>query len=124
MQETHRRSQTVFQMVGTPAGDSQTVCDGAKTVWAPAKGSKTVFDGVRDCLALLQTNWESPEIAQTVLVRRGMYGSLLHVSRRSGRLSGTIADSLGVSCRCNSGLRDCMETSQTAMGSAAGAAPV
>ncbi|KAH3690549.1 hypothetical protein DPMN_191220 [Dreissena polymorpha] len=124
MQETHRRSQTVSQMVGAPAGDSQTVCDGAKTVWAPAQGSKTVFDGVRDCLALLQTNKESPEIAQTVLVRRRMYGSLLHVPRWSGRLSGTIADSLGVSFRCHSGLRDCMKTSQTVMGSAAGASPV
>ncbi|KAH3776423.1 hypothetical protein DPMN_177848 [Dreissena polymorpha] len=38
-----------------PAGDSQTVCDGAKTVWANAGDSKTVFDGVGDCLALLQT---------------------------------------------------------------------
>ncbi|KAH3700799.1 hypothetical protein DPMN_075779 [Dreissena polymorpha] len=30
-----------------------------------------------------------------------MYGSLLHVSRRSARLSGTIADSLGISCMCS-----------------------
>ncbi|KAH3691324.1 hypothetical protein DPMN_192375 [Dreissena polymorpha] len=125
MQETHRRYQRVSQTVGAPAGDSQTVCDGAKTVWAPSGGSKTVFfDGVRDCLALLHTNWESPEIAQTVMARRRMYGSLLHVPRWSGRLSSTIADSLGVSCRCHSGLRDCLETSQTVMGSAACALPV
>ncbi|KAH3690555.1 hypothetical protein DPMN_191226 [Dreissena polymorpha] len=59
-----------------------------------------------------------------------MYGCLFHVTRRSGRLSCTIADSLGiscmcsdgldtvsdclgVSCRCPSGLRDCLATSQT-----------
>ncbi|KAH3861391.1 hypothetical protein DPMN_024319 [Dreissena polymorpha] len=59
-----------------------------------------------------------------------MYGSLLHVPRRSARLSGTIADSLGiscmcsygldtvanclgVSCRCPSGLRDCLAPSKT-----------
>ncbi|KAH3824618.1 hypothetical protein DPMN_126455 [Dreissena polymorpha] len=62
-----------------------------------------------------------------------MYGSLLHMPRRSGRLSGTIAHSLGiscmcsygldivadclvVSCRCPSGLRDCLVTSQTVSG--------
>ncbi|KAH3826641.1 hypothetical protein DPMN_128550 [Dreissena polymorpha] len=62
-----------------------------------------------------------------------MYGSLLHVPRRSRRLSGTIADSLGisymcsygrdtvadclvVSCRCPSGLRDYLSTSQTVWG--------
>ncbi|KAH3823753.1 hypothetical protein DPMN_125574 [Dreissena polymorpha] len=53
-----------------------------------------------------------------------MYGSLLHVPRRSGRLSCTFADSLGVSCRCPSGLRVCLATSQTVLGSAAGAPPV
>ncbi|KAH3861383.1 hypothetical protein DPMN_024311 [Dreissena polymorpha] len=59
-----------------------------------------------------------------------MYVSLLHVPRRSARLSGTIADSLGiscmcsygldtvanclgVSCRCPSGLRDCLAPSKT-----------
>ncbi|KAH3851595.1 hypothetical protein DPMN_094077 [Dreissena polymorpha] len=59
-----------------------------------------------------------------------MYGSLLHVPRRSARLSGTIADSLGISCmcsygvdivadclgascRCPSGLRDCLAPSKT-----------
>ncbi|KAH3835798.1 hypothetical protein DPMN_109162 [Dreissena polymorpha] len=65
-----------------------------------------------------------------------MYVSLLIVPRRSGRLSGsiadnlgiscmcsydldTVADCLGVSCRCPSGLRDCLVTSQTVLGSPA-----
>ncbi|KAH3784802.1 hypothetical protein DPMN_162873 [Dreissena polymorpha] len=56
--------------------DSKTVFDGAKTVRAPAGDFQTVFNGVRDCLALLQTVWESPEVAQIVLARRRMYGSL------------------------------------------------
>ncbi|KAH3709189.1 hypothetical protein DPMN_068651 [Dreissena polymorpha] len=49
---------------------------------------------------MLQTVWESPVAAKTVLARRRIYESLLHVPHRSGRLSGTIADSLGVSSRC------------------------
>ncbi|KAH3747092.1 hypothetical protein DPMN_181514 [Dreissena polymorpha] len=83
--------------VGAQAEESQTVCDGAKTVWAPAGDLQTVFDGVRDFRALLQTVWESPEVAQTVLVRRRMYGSLLHVP---------------------AGLGDCLSTSHTFLGSA------
>ncbi|KAH3700234.1 hypothetical protein DPMN_075206 [Dreissena polymorpha] len=59
-----------------------------------------------------------------------VYGSLLHVPRWSVRLTGTIADSLriscmcsnglntvadclGVTCRCPSGLKDCLAMSQT-----------
>ncbi|KAH3737237.1 hypothetical protein DPMN_043819 [Dreissena polymorpha] len=59
----------------------------------------------------------------------------MYVAYRSGRLSGTIADSLGiscmcsygldmvancleVSCRCPSGLIDCLATSQTVLSSA------
>ncbi|KAH3823783.1 hypothetical protein DPMN_125605 [Dreissena polymorpha] len=43
-----------------------------------------------------------------------MYGSLMHVPRRSGRLSGTIEDSLGTSCMCSYGLdtvSDCLGVS-------------
>ncbi|KAH3736153.1 hypothetical protein DPMN_042715 [Dreissena polymorpha] len=39
LQETPRRFQTDFQTVGTPAGDSKTVSDGAKNVLAPVGDS-------------------------------------------------------------------------------------
>ncbi|KAH3700798.1 hypothetical protein DPMN_075778 [Dreissena polymorpha] len=39
LQETLRRCQTVSQTVGAPAGESKTVCDGAKTVRTPAGDS-------------------------------------------------------------------------------------
>ncbi|KAH3854442.1 hypothetical protein DPMN_096984 [Dreissena polymorpha] len=40
-----RTADTFSQTGGSPAGDSQTVCDLAKAVWAPAGYSKTVCDG-------------------------------------------------------------------------------
>ncbi|KAH3854693.1 hypothetical protein DPMN_097241 [Dreissena polymorpha] len=36
-----RRCQAVSQIVGSPEGDSRTVYDGAKTVWAPALDFRT-----------------------------------------------------------------------------------
>ncbi|KAH3855633.1 hypothetical protein DPMN_098203 [Dreissena polymorpha] len=42
---TCRRLPDIFQTGGSPIGDPQTVCGGAKTVWAPAGYSKTVCDG-------------------------------------------------------------------------------
>ncbi|KAH3816622.1 hypothetical protein DPMN_118140 [Dreissena polymorpha] len=44
LQETPRRCQKVSQTVGAPAGASQTVCDGAKTVCSPARHALTVPD--------------------------------------------------------------------------------
>ncbi|KAH3856930.1 hypothetical protein DPMN_099525 [Dreissena polymorpha] len=48
LQENSRLCQTVSQTSGTPARDSQTVYDGAKTVWAPAGESQTVPDSLPD----------------------------------------------------------------------------
>ncbi|KAH3690554.1 hypothetical protein DPMN_191225 [Dreissena polymorpha] len=42
LKETPRRCQMVSQTVGTLTGDFQTVCDGAKTVRAPARDSQMV----------------------------------------------------------------------------------
>ncbi|KAH3866175.1 hypothetical protein DPMN_029232 [Dreissena polymorpha] len=88
LQETSRRCQTVSQTFEAPTEDSQTVVDGAKTVWAPAGDSQTVFDGLPrrswhvaecmgfscicpaglgDCLAASQTVWKSPVCVMIVL---------------------------------------------------------
>ncbi|KAH3709188.1 hypothetical protein DPMN_068650 [Dreissena polymorpha] len=42
LQETPRRCKKFSQTIGETARDSQTVCDDAKTVWAPAGDSQTV----------------------------------------------------------------------------------
>ncbi|KAH3810850.1 hypothetical protein DPMN_139248 [Dreissena polymorpha] len=42
-----RRCKTVSKTCKALEGDSQTVCDDAKTVWVPAGNSQTVCDGAR-----------------------------------------------------------------------------
>ncbi|KAH3845133.1 hypothetical protein DPMN_087406 [Dreissena polymorpha] len=48
LQDTLRRCKTVSQTVGAPAGDSQTVCNGAKTARALSRVSQTVPDSLPD----------------------------------------------------------------------------
>ncbi|KAH3851266.1 hypothetical protein DPMN_093746 [Dreissena polymorpha] len=43
-----RRFQKVSHSSWTPAGDSKTVCDGAKTIWAAAEEIQTVCNVVRE----------------------------------------------------------------------------
>ncbi|KAH3695968.1 hypothetical protein DPMN_083427 [Dreissena polymorpha] len=75
----------------------------SNTVWKSPSGVQTV-------LALSQTVWESPVgVSETVWHRRRLYGSFLHMPRRSWcrrRL-------FGISCRCFTGLGDCLALSQT-----------
>ena len=61
---------------------------------------------LKDCLAQSQTVLESPPGAQTVMISLQTSGSLLQVLRRSGRLSGSVADCFGV-CRCQDAAADC-----------------
>ncbi|KAH3844671.1 hypothetical protein DPMN_086931 [Dreissena polymorpha] len=64
-----RRCQTVSQTGGAHAGDSQTVCDvldGAKTILAPAGDPDTVYDGARKSLRPAMHLQETPRLSATV----------------------------------------------------------
>ncbi|KAH3826420.1 hypothetical protein DPMN_128325 [Dreissena polymorpha] len=76
-QETPRQSETVprsplhlqrtvSQTGGAPANDTQTVCDGAKTVCVPALDFHTVCDGARQSLRQAGHPQETPKQSVTV----------------------------------------------------------
>ncbi|KAH3720764.1 hypothetical protein DPMN_063668 [Dreissena polymorpha] len=67
-----RRCKTPSQTGGAPAGDTQTVCNGTKTVWVPALDFHTICDGARQSLR-----------------QKGF----LQDPPRSGILSGTVCES-------------------------------
>ncbi|KAH3728638.1 hypothetical protein DPMN_054597 [Dreissena polymorpha] len=105
---------TVSQTGGSSVGDSQTVCDGAKTVWDPAVYSKSVCDGANTVSApagdfqtvfdvtrrslrpeghLQETPRQSVTVPDSLSLRRRLFGNLLQVPRRPERLSCTVRDS-------------------------------
>ncbi|KAH3691038.1 hypothetical protein DPMN_193644 [Dreissena polymorpha] len=62
LQETPTRCLTVSNTVEAPAGDSQTVCGGVKTVWAIAGDSQTVPDSLPDRRAPAVTTRQSATV--------------------------------------------------------------
>ncbi|KAH3792259.1 hypothetical protein DPMN_145750 [Dreissena polymorpha] len=109
---------------------------GGKTAWPPARDSHTLPDNkpdrrvtsrrLPDSLRRCQDRQGTrlPESLRRCKDRLGTCKRFPISLRRCERLSGTVIDCLSVSCRCTSGLRDFLITSQTVWGSAAGAPPV
>ncbi|KAH3776421.1 hypothetical protein DPMN_177846 [Dreissena polymorpha] len=90
-----RRSWRRRSVSESPAGASPV----KKTVWHRLRLSGSLLQVPRRSYrcSLLQ-------VTRRFKHRRRSYRNLLHVHRRSGRLSATVADRLGVSCRCPDGI--------------------
>ncbi|KAH3831746.1 hypothetical protein DPMN_105016 [Dreissena polymorpha] len=120
LQVTHRQSATVPDSLRdrrAPTGDSQTVCEGANTVWTPEEDSQTVCDGattVRTHAGESQTvcngDRQSPRTA-------GTCKRLPYILRRTKTVWATSRDSQTV---CNSAKRS-LTPSKTVLESPAGA---
>ncbi|KAH3865533.1 hypothetical protein DPMN_028573 [Dreissena polymorpha] len=64
--DAETRCQYVSQTVGEPAGDYQTVSEGANDVWAPAEDFQTVNDGARQSPIAPGNLQETPTQSETV----------------------------------------------------------
>ncbi|KAH3700751.1 hypothetical protein DPMN_075730 [Dreissena polymorpha] len=66
-----RRCRTLSKTDGAPSRVSETVCDDAKTVWAHAGNSKTVCDGARQSPRPAEHQQETPRQTATMPIPLG-----------------------------------------------------